>query len=81
MHHIAHEQGASSYRFCSALLPHGDGCKTHIGVDVQRSGAVLGEEFTVAALELGGVAPAQREGEFTPFVVRINRDQRVIEIE
>jgi hypothetical protein len=32
-------------------------------MDVQRAGAVMLEKLGIAALELGAVAPAQRDGE------------------
>ena len=49
--------------------------------EIGRAGAVLLEELGIGALELGGIAPAQRNRELTPFVVRVNRNQGVVQVE
>ena len=49
-------------------------------VQIQRAGAVLLKKRLVALFEIDRVAPAQRDGVFTPGVVGIERDKGVIEI-
>ena len=52
-----------------------------VGVDVERAGAVVGEEGVVAGPEGRAVDPAQASGELAPGMVGVERQQRVVEVE
>ena len=48
-----------SYGFSSTLLANRLCGKTHVVMNVERPGAVLIKKFSIAALELCGITPAQ----------------------
>ena len=62
-------------------MPDRFGGEAHVVVDVERARLVVGVERVVAALELGRVGPADGLRELAPGVVRIDRQQRVVEVE
>ena len=49
-------------------------------MQVERSVPVMVKKIGVSAFELDAITPAQRDGEFTPLVILIERDQRVIQV-
>ena len=76
-----HKAGVCLSRFFSALGTHGTGGKAHIVINIQRTSLVVLVILSVAPLEIFTIAPAQRQGEFAPLVVRVHRDQCVVQIE
>ena len=81
LHHSPHKTCVSSYRIRSALFPDRRRGKTHVVMQVKRSGLVLLKKTGVQTPELDAIAPAQRDGEFAPLVVGIERHQRVVQVE
>ena len=55
--------------------------KPHIFMNVQRARLVLGIKLLVLLAELGRINPTIRGGENTPRIIRVNRQQGVIQIE
>ena len=49
-------------------------------MDVECAVAVLGKKRIIGTAKLPAIAPAQRNSEFVPLVIRIEGDQRVIKI-
>jgi hypothetical protein len=80
-HDLLHEQGVCLARGLGPVPAHRFGGETHIVVDVQRAGLVLGEEFLVALRELFCVGPANGGREDAPGMVGVDRQQGVVQVE
>ncbi len=63
-----------------AVVAHRLGRKAHIVVHIERASLVMGKEFVVAAGELDRIGPADAGRELAPRVVRVDRQQRVVQV-
>ena len=54
--------------------------ETHVVVHIERASEVVIKERLIAASEFGLVAPAKANRELAPFKVRVQRQQRVVQI-
>ncbi|MNV27797.1 hypothetical protein D3C71_1189580 [compost metagenome] len=77
---LAHELLVRGRRRLGPAQAHRLGRKTHVVVHIERASLVVGVELVVAARELHGVVPADADGEFAPLVVRVERQQRVVQV-
>ena len=81
LHHLAHEPRVRRSRLLRPLTAHGLGGEAHVVVDVERARLVVGKELVVALAEVMRIGPADVGGEDTPGVVRVDRQQGVVEVE
>ena len=79
--HFAHEARVGGIGFGVGAHAQRLGRESDVLVDVEHARLVLLEVFVRAPAEFGFLDPAESNDEFAPRMVRIERDQRVVEIE